>query len=102
MKIIPSHDKILVEPEEVKGEKKYGSIIMPDINTERPTVGRVVRTSPGYFDNGTFVPAQHFDGDRIMYGKYSGVDVEFENKKYVFIRFSDVLARIDDGKEIEE
>jgi chaperonin GroES len=94
MKLRPVEDRILVEPDEVVGEKKTASgIIMPDINTEKPQRGTVVAVGPGKYEHGRWAKPDIFPGERVIFGKYSGVEMSPGNgKTYLVLRASDILA----------
>ena len=77
---------MLVQPE--KKKKKVGGIIIPDTAKEKPQRGTVVAVGDGTKDD----PMVLKDGDTVLYGKYSGTELEVEGEKYLMMRQSDVLA----------
>ena len=79
MNIKPLADRVLVLP--AQAEEKVGGIIIPDTAKEKPQHGAVVAVGHGTKE-----------GDEILYGKYSGTEIEFEGTKYLIMRQSDVLA----------
>ena len=87
MKIQPLADRVLVEPVPAE-EKTVGGIIIPDTAKEKPLKGTVIATGNGTKDETMVLKA----GDTVLYGKYSGQEIEFEGKKYLMMRQSDVLA----------
>ncbi len=92
MKIRPLHDRLLVERLEEK-EVKKGGIIIPDTAKEKPQEGKVVAVGNGKVnDDGKRIPLDVRAGDRILFGKYSGSEVNVENDEYVIMREEDVLA----------
>ena len=88
MNIKPLGDRVLVLP--APAEEKVGSIIIPDTAKEKPLHGKVVATGNGTKDEEKYLK----EGDEVLYGKYSGTELEYEGTKYLMMRQSDVLAVI--------
>ena len=86
MNIKPLADRVLVQP--APAEEKVGGIIIPDTAKEKPQRGTVVAVGDGTKDD----PMVLKDGDTVLYGKYSGTELEVEGEKYLLMRQSDVLA----------
>jgi chaperonin GroES len=92
MKIRPLHDRVLVERLEEQ-EVKKGGIIIPDTAKEKPQEGRVIAVGNGKVsDDGTKIPLEVKNGDRVLFGKYSGSEVKLDDKEYLILREEDVLA----------
>ena len=92
MNIKPLADRIVVKPLEA-AEKKQGNIIIPDTAKEKPMQGEIVAVGPGKVsDNGQKVAMEVKKGDKILYGKYSGTEVQIDGADYLIMRESDVLA----------
>ena len=89
MNIKPLADRVLIKPAPAE-EKTMGGIIIPDTAKEKPLQGEVLAVGNGTKDEEMVLKA----GDRVLYGKYSGTDVELEGEKYLIMRQSDVLAII--------
>ena len=88
----PLSDRVVVEPAAAE-EKSSGGIILPDTAQEKPQQGTVVATGPGKVsDTGTIVEMSVKDGDKILYGKYSGTEVNVAGTDYIIMRESDILA----------
>mgnify|MGYP001407613231 FL=1 len=88
----PLSDRVVVEPAAAE-EKSSGGIILPDTAQEKPQQGTVVATGPGKVsDSGTLVGMSVKDGDKILYGKYSGTEVNVGGTDYIIMRESDILA----------
>ena len=88
----PLSDRVVVEPAAAE-EKSSGGIILPDTAQEKPKQGTVVATGPGKVsDSGTLVEMSVKDGDKILYGKYSGTEVNVAGTDYIIMRESDILA----------
>lgn len=86
MNIKPLADRVLVLP--AQAEEKVGGIIIPDTAKERPLKGNIVAVGEGTKDE----PMILKEGDEVLYGKYSGTELELEGVKYLIMRQSDVLA----------
>ena len=86
MNVQPLADRVLVLP--AQAEEKVGGIIIPDTAKEKPQHGKVVATGNGTKDEEMVLK----EGDEILYGKYSGTELEFDGTKYLIMRQSDVLA----------
>jgi len=85
--IRPLADRVLVEPAAAE-EKTASGIIIPDSAKEKPQRGTVVAVGPGKKDEPTTVK----EGDTVLYGKYSGTELQFEGKDYMIMREADILA----------
>jgi len=92
MKMRPLHDRLLVK--RVEGEaKSKGGIIIPDTAKEKPQEGKVIAVGSGRVtDDGKVVALEVKKGDRVLFGKYSGSEVQIEGEEHLIIREEDVLA----------
>ncbi len=96
MKFRPLHDRILVERLESE-EKSAGGIILPDTAKEKPQQGRIVSAGTGKrTDDGNVIPLEVKEGDRILFGKYSGSDIKIDGKEFLILREDDVLGLIEE------
>jgi len=92
MKIRPLQDRILVKRVEEE-ETSAGGIIIPDTAKEKPQEGRVVAVGNGKVgDDGNVTPLEVNKGDRILFSKYSGTEVNIEGGEHLIIREDDVLG----------
>ena len=88
----PLSDRVVVEPAAAE-EKSSGGIILPDTAQEKPQQGTVVAAGPGKIsDSGTLVEMSVKSGDKILFGKYSGTEVNVAGTDYIIMRESDILA----------
>ena len=87
MNVRPLADRVLILPAPAE-EKTVGGIIIPDTAKEKPLQGKVVAVGNGTKDEEMIVKV----GDEVLYGKYSGTELEYEGTKYLIMRQSDVLA----------
>jgi len=93
LKIRPLDDRVVVQPNEPE-ERTPGGIVLPDTAKEKPLQGKVVAVGPGKLIEKTGERGKMSVkvGDRVIYGKYSGTEVELEGEKYVILRENDILA----------
>ena len=87
MSIKPLADRVLIEPAPAE-TKTVGGIIIPDTAKEKPLQGTIVAVGKGTKDEEMVLK----EGDTVLYGKFAGTDLEFEGKKYLIMRQSDVVA----------
>ena len=87
--IKPLADRVVVEPKEAEAKTASG-LYIPDTAKEKPQQGTVVAAGPGKKDEEMEVKV----GDVVLYGKYAGTEVTFEDKKYLIMKQSDILAII--------
>jgi chaperonin GroES len=92
-KLSPLADRIVVKPLE-ETETMRGGLYIPDTAKEKPQQGEVIAVGPGRMEEGKRVPLEVKVGDRVLYGKYSGTEVNIEGDQYLILRESDVLAII--------
>ena len=85
--IRPLADRVLIEPA-LAEETTASGIIIPDTAQEKPQRGVVVAVGPGKPDEPTTVKV----GDAVLYGKYSGTDLQVEGRDFMIMRESDILA----------
>ena len=87
MNVKPLSDRVLILPNPAE-EKTAGGLIIPDTAKEKPLAGKVVAAGPGTSEVKMEVKA----GDQVLYGKYAGTELEYDGKKYLVMRQSDILA----------
>ena len=89
MNIKPLADRVLVEPKEAETKTASG-LYIPDTAKEKPQQGKIIAVGSGKKDE----PMELKVGDLVLYGKYSGTEINVEGKEYLMMRQSDVLAVI--------
>ena len=89
LKIIPLADRVLIEPAKAETTTESG-IIIPDTAQEKPQKGIVVAVGKGTKDHVMNVKI----GDQVLYGKYSGTELQLQGNDYLMMRESDLLAII--------
>lgn len=83
----PLADRVVIEPKEAETKTASG-IFIPDTAKEKPQQGKVVAAGPGKKDE----PMEVKVGDIVLYGKYAGTEVTVDDKKYLIVKQSDILA----------
>jgi chaperonin GroES len=92
MKVKPLHDRILVKRIEEE-EKSRGGLIIPDTAKEKPQEGRVIAVGNGRVnEDGTLRALDVHKGDRVLFTKYSGAEIQVEGDEHLIMREDDVLA----------
>ena len=95
MNIRPLQDRVIVQRIEEE-QKTKGGIIIPDTAKEKPAEGKVIAVGNGKVaDDGKRIALEIKEGDRILFGKYSGTEVKIEGEEYLIMREDDVLGVIE-------
>ncbi|MHC4302054.1 MAG: co-chaperone GroES [Planctomycetota bacterium] len=98
MNLKPLDDRIVIKQSEAeeKSVGGVGGILLPDSAQEKPQMGKVVATGPGkLLDDGKRGQMSVKKKDEVLYGKYSGSEIEVDGEKYVILRESDVLGIVE-------
>ncbi len=88
VKFNPQGDRVLVEPAAAE-EKTAGGIIIPDTAQEKPQKGKVVAVGPGKKKD---EPMTVKVGDKVLYGKYAGTEINVDGKEYLIMRQDDIFG----------
>ncbi|OUW61029.1 MAG: co-chaperone GroES [bacterium TMED198] len=92
MKLKPLEDRVVVLPQAAE-EKTASGIILPDTAKEKPQMGKILAVGPGKAsDAGSMIKMSLKSGDKVLYGKYSGTEVNYDGDEVLIMRESDVLA----------
>ena len=90
----PLHDRVLVRRVESE-EKTSGGIIIPDTAKEKPMEGKIVSCGPGARgEDGKLIPLDVKEGDRILFGKWSGTEVKLDGEDLIIMKESDIMGVI--------
>ena len=90
----PLDDRIVVQPLDAE-EKTAGGILLPQAAQQKPQQGKVVAVGPGKLSEaGTRLVLSVHVGDLVMYGKYSGSDVEVSGTEYKILRENELLGKL--------
>jgi len=91
-KLTPLHDRILIRRIE-EGETIRGGIIIPDSAKEKPQEGEVIAVGKGKSnDEGKVFPLDVKEGDRVLFGKYSGTEIKIDGEDFIIMREEEVLG----------
>ena len=90
----PLADRVLVEVD-VEESKTAGGILLPDTAQKKSQKGTVIAIGSGkVLDNGERLPFEVAVGDRVLFAKYSGVDIEEGGKKFILLSERDILGKL--------
>ena len=91
-KLRPLHDRVLVRRLEEQDDT-HGGIIIPDTAKEKPQEGKVIAVGTGRVtEDGKKLPLAVKEGDRILFGKYSGSEIKLDGEEYLIMKEEDVLG----------
>ncbi len=94
LKLRPLDDRVVVEPKEAE-ERTAGGIVLPDTAKEKPQRGTILAVGPGKLqDDGKRSGMSVAVGDEVIYGKYSGSDIEVDGRDVKILREGDILAKV--------
>jgi chaperonin GroES len=97
MKFRPLHDRVVVRRLNAE-EKTAGGIIIPDTAKEKPMEGEVIAVGPGARnEQGQIVELDVKEGDRILFGKWSGTEVKIDGEELLIMKESDIMGIIEGG-----
>ena len=92
MNLKPLGDRLIIEPTEQE-EMTASGIVLPETAKEKPMQGKVLAVGPGARkEDGSRIAMDVSKGDTVLYAKYAGTEVKIENKKYLILKETDVLA----------
>ena len=89
--IKPLEDRIVVQAVEAETTTASG-LVIPDTAKEKPQEGTVLAVGPGRFENGNRLPLDVKEGDVVLYSKYGGTEVKYNNEEYLVLSARDLLA----------
>ncbi len=95
-KLRPMYDKVVVKRYEEQEQRTASGIIIPDTAKEKPQMGEVVAVGDGkLLNNGQVVPPKVKVGDRVVFNKYAGTEVELEGERYLIMSEDEILAIVE-------
>lgn len=94
MKLVPLGDKVVLKQLEAEETTKSG-IVLPGQAKEKPQEALVVAVGPGGNIDGKEVVMQVKDGNKVIYSKYAGTEVELDGETYIIVKHSDILAIVE-------
>ena len=92
--IKPLGDRVLLRALE-REEKTASGIVLPDTAKEKPQEAEVIAVGPGRYEEGKLVALDVKAGDRVIFSKYAGTEVKYDNVEYLIVRETDILAVVD-------
>jgi chaperonin GroES len=96
MKFRPLQDRVMVKRLENGIEKTKGGIIIPDTAKQKPEQGKIVAVGKGKVnDDGKLMPVGVKVGETILFGKYSGSEVELDGEEHLIMREEDILGVVE-------
>lgn len=94
MKLVPLGDRVVLKQLEAEETTKSG-IVLPEKSQEKPQQAEVVAVGPGGNIDGKEVVMQVSEGDKVIYSKYAGTDVKLDDDKFIIVKQSDILAKVE-------
>jgi len=94
MKLVPLGDRVVLK-QSVAEETTKSGIVLPGQAKEKPQEAEVIAVGPGGVVDGKEVVMQVKVGDKVIYSKYAGTDVELEGEKYIIVKQNDILAIVE-------
>ncbi|MCF8144222.1 MAG: co-chaperone GroES [Deltaproteobacteria bacterium] len=95
MKVRPLHDRVIVKRVEEEAKTK-GGIIIPDTAKEKPVEGKVIAVGDGKVaDDGKKIALEVKAGDKILFGKYAGTEIQIDGEEHLIMREDDIIAIIE-------
>ena len=95
MKFRPLHDRVVVRRVTAE-EKTAGGIIIPDTAKEKPMEGEIIAVGPGARnEKGELVPLDVKEGDRVLFGKWSGTEVKIDGEELLIMKESDIMGIVE-------
>jgi chaperonin GroES len=94
--IKPLEDKVVVKPIEESEKTSAGGLIIANVNNEKPTEAIVIAVGPGFTAaNGDKVTIDLNPGDKVIYSKYSGTEIEHNYEKLIILPYRDIFAVVE-------
>ncbi len=95
MKIKPLHDRVIVKRVEEE-EKTKGGIIIPDTAKEKPVEGEIMAVGEGKVgDDGKKIALEVKAGDKVLFGKYAGTEIQIDGEEHLIMREDDIIAIVE-------
>ena len=95
MKVRPLHDRVIVKRVEEE-ETTKGGIIIPDTAKEKPVEGKVIAVGDGKVgDDGKKIALEVKAGDKVLFGKYAGTEIQIDGEENLIMREDDIIAIVE-------
>ena len=95
MKLVPLGDRVVLK-QMVAEETTKSGIVLPGQSKEKPQQAEIVAVGPGGFVNGNEVKMHVTVGQKVIYSKYAGTTVEFDDKEYIVVKQDDILSIVEE------
>ncbi|MGF9711280.1 co-chaperone GroES [Paenibacillus sp. JMULE4] len=96
----PLGDRVVIEPQKQE-EVTASGIVLPEKAKEKPVQGKIVAVGRGRIEKGNVIPLDVHEGDLVLYSKYAGTEIKVEQKNYLVLRESDILAILEPSGQKE-
>jgi chaperonin GroES len=90
-KLTPLHDRVLIRRVQ-EAETVRGGIIIPDTAKEKPQEGVVIAVGTGRHEKGQVIPLAVKEGDRVLFGKYSGTEIKIDGENFLIMKEEEILG----------
>lgn len=95
MKVKPLHDRVIVKRVEEEAKTK-GGIIIPDTAKEKPVEGEIMAVGDGKVgDDGKKIAMEVKVGDKVLFGKYAGTEIQIDGEEHLIMREDDIIAIVE-------
>ena len=94
MKLVPLGDRVVLKQLDAEETTKSG-IVLPGQAQEKPQQAEIIAVGPGGIVDGKEVKMEVKTGDKVIYSKYAGTDVKFEEDEYVIVSQDDIIAIVE-------
>ncbi len=96
MNVRPLHDRVLVKRNDEPEKTASGLLYLPESAKEKPAQGTILAVGAGRVkEDGSVIPLQVKEGDRIVFGKYAGTEIKVQGEERLILREDDILGVID-------
>src|SRR5260221_10136335 len=95
LKVRPLYDRLVVEPQEAESKTAGGIVIPNTADKDKPMQGKVIAIGNGKYADGKILPLQVKVGDKVLFGKYAGTSVKFDEIEYLVMREEDLMGIIE-------
>jgi chaperonin GroES len=92
---------VLIHRDQAQEKITEGGLYVPESVQERPQTATVIATGPGEYGQGAFIPMPVTPGQRVLIGKYSGVDIDVDGRTLSLIQATDILGVLEDEQSTE-
>ena len=94
--IKPLHDRVIIRRIDEASDKTAGGLFIPDTAKEKPQEGEVIAAGAGkYKEDGTRQPLDVKEGDRVLFGKYSGSEIKIDGEELLIMREDEILGIVE-------